>query len=103
MSENKTPTPHKHADLIHKWADDTSLKFQYKSRDENWRDCVIRPDWSTDLKYRINPEVIRYRVALLRGVFKNDVYITSDEDREKYLQGSTNFIKWLTDWKEVEI
>ena len=44
---------HKHADLIHAWAD--GAKIQYKSGD-GWWDCALPPEWYLHMEYRIKPE-----------------------------------------------
>lgn len=43
---------HKHADLIHAWAD--GAEIQAKS-DDVWLDCVY-PTWYSTSEYRIKPE-----------------------------------------------
>jgi len=44
---------HKHADLIHAWAD--GAQIQWKDRDEQWHD-MGEPLWSEKHEYRIKPE-----------------------------------------------
>jgi hypothetical protein len=43
---------HKHADLIHAWAD--GAKIQWRD-DDRWSDVRI-PNWLGDCEYRIKPE-----------------------------------------------
>ena len=54
---------HKHADLIHAWAD--GAQIQWKDRDEQWHD-MGEPLWSEKHEYRIKPEpkpdMVRYFV-----------------------------------------
>ena len=45
---------HKHADLIHAWAD--GAKIEYKNALNVWME-VDRPDWSSWVEYRIKPEL----------------------------------------------
>jgi len=51
---------HKHADLIHAWADGDQIQFFYNNQ---WLDSV-NPSWHKDHKYRIKPEpkpdIVRY-------------------------------------------
>lgn len=47
-------TRHKHADLIHAWAEGEKIEALYKS-DGTWVDVPV-PCWSPDLTYRIKPE-----------------------------------------------
>jgi hypothetical protein len=44
---------HKHADLIHAWAD--GAQIQIKEYDGNWLDIEM-PSWMDDVTYRIKPE-----------------------------------------------
>ena len=44
---------HKHADLIHAWAD--GAQIEYKNALNIWME-VDRPDWSSWVEYRIKPE-----------------------------------------------
>ena len=44
---------HKHADLIHAWADGAQL--QGRSKYVDWKD-VKDPSWNEDWQYRIKPE-----------------------------------------------
>ena len=54
---------HKHADLIHAWAD--GAQIQWKDRDGQWHD-MGEPLWSEKHEYRIKPEpkpdMVRYFV-----------------------------------------
>jgi hypothetical protein len=51
MSKKK---PHKHADLIHAWADGAEIQFKGL---EGWFDAC-NPDWLDDTEYRIKPKTI---------------------------------------------
>ena len=53
-------TPHKHAELIKKWAD-TGCQIQYKYPDcETWHDCNNnRPYWELDNEYRVKPTLVK--------------------------------------------
>src|SRR5574337_1787543 len=94
-------TPHKHAELIKKWADDTSLKIQYNLRGR-WID-ISPPSWTEEYNYRIKPEVIRYRVALLENERNHYVLTTTENAEAVRITTNTKFIKWITDWIEVEL
>lgn len=52
---NKQPTPHPHADLICKWANEGVRIQKYMSTVEDWRDDA-NPQWLPQCKYRIKPE-----------------------------------------------
>jgi len=44
---------HKHADLIHAWAE--GAQIEYRSALNDWTE-VDRPEWSSWVEYRIKPE-----------------------------------------------
>lgn len=45
---------HKHADLIHAWADGAQIQLRWKIDNANWEDCD--PAWTDLCEYRIKPE-----------------------------------------------
>jgi hypothetical protein len=45
---------HKHADLIHAWADGAKIQWRDPKDDERWSDIKI-PNWLEDCEYRIKP------------------------------------------------
>jgi len=45
--------PHKHAELIKRWAD--GKQIQFKNSTGNWRDVLGQPNWDND-ELRIKPE-----------------------------------------------
>jgi hypothetical protein len=45
---------HKHADLIHAWADGAKIQWRDPKDDERWSDIRI-PNWLEDCEYRIKP------------------------------------------------
>ena len=45
---------HKHADLIHAWADGAKIE-QYKVNLDEWHDVSSYPVWDERLHYRIKP------------------------------------------------
>ncbi len=93
------PTPRRHAELIKKWADDDSLVIQFKDKDGKWYDDIF-PTWEDCYNFRIKPETIRYRVALLKT---GTTVSVDDEKQMDYVSTGVLFKKWLTDWIEVEI
>jgi hypothetical protein len=95
-------SPHKHSELIKKWADDDSIVIQSKMPDGAWVDSSY-PCWNKTTEYRIKPETIRYRVALMYVGTCNYAQSVNDESEAAMLYTGKNFIKWLTDWIEVEI
>jgi len=48
---------HKHADLMIAYANDTTLKIQWRSNpDMEWSDLHQQPSWGTNNEYRIKPK-----------------------------------------------
>jgi len=45
---------HKHAELIHAWADGAQIQLRWKIDNANWEDCD--PAWTDLCEYRIKPE-----------------------------------------------
>jgi hypothetical protein len=92
--------PHKHRDLIIAWAN--GKEIQVNNGNNTW-DNLKNPSWYEETEYRIKPEVIRYRVALIT---KQTGYLALNADNsteEKDIENSYSFKKWLTDWIEVEV
>ena len=56
---------HKHADLIHAWAD--GAKIQYQNFDGSWSDS-INPTWEESVTYRIKPDLQKESVRALVNV-----------------------------------
>ena len=56
-----TNKPHKHAELIKKWADGAII--QWRNQDGRWYDVrANRPIWDEGIEYRVKPtKVIKYR------------------------------------------
>jgi len=47
--------PHKHAELIHKWADGAEIEFKDEA-DGKWKRPPGVPQWNEATEYRIKPE-----------------------------------------------
>lgn len=58
--ETMTNKPHKHAELIKKWAD-TGCQIQYNVHAlAIWIDCVRNnPSWEPDIEYRVKPTLVK--------------------------------------------
>jgi hypothetical protein len=63
---------HKHADLIHEWADGAQIQSR-NSIHEDWKDNRL-PVWAQDTMYRIKPEpkpdVVHELSIMLKGANK---------------------------------
>ena len=61
---------HKHADLIHAWADGAKIQWRDPKDDDCWSDIRI-PNWLEDCEYRIKPEpkpdVVKYLICGLKS------------------------------------
>lgn len=72
-------TPHKHAALIHAWAEGAEIQCKQKAHSNiaTWADCSESPKWSTEYEYRIKPQsVIRYGML---SCCKERIYISNKE------------------------
>jgi hypothetical protein len=95
-------TPHKHAEVIKAWAD--GAEIQYKDSVYCLWHTIPDPLWVETVEYRVKPETIKYRVALMRdiGGYYTNTY-NSGIPEEIIYSSYTHFVKWLTDWVEVEV
>lgn len=91
---------HKHADLIHAWADGAKIQSR-KVGVTDWRD-IHNPEWYKDFEYRIKPEekipVVRWLWAikwedtdLWRGL--ND-WFTDDEIKQTNYKEPLFKLEW---------
>lgn len=100
-------TPHKHAALIHAWADGAEIEYRI-SADSPWHAAPF-PAWNLNQEYRIKPRIKprieqrRYRVALFRSdrvAWTETVDTPAEAD---HTADHERFHSWLTDWVEYEI
>jgi len=84
---------HKHAELMIAYANDTTLKFQYRSNpDEEWSD-LSQPNWYPDFEYRIKPKTVtKYQVLYLMTEY-NQANVTSDYFFDEEDFNSAGYIK----------
>lgn len=80
------------------------IQFRDKEQQLKWHDCILQ-SWNFHLyDYRVKPEVLRYKVALMQ--YQHDtlaiVGCTTEPDR-KSMEEHHAFVRWLTDWQEVEV
>lgn len=97
-------TPHKWKDVIVAWSDGEAI--QYKAPcDTKWSpysgSFAVTPDFSNaKLEWRIKPVTVKYRLAMVEH---NNLVLVRTESSEKDVQNSWGFVKWITDWLEVEV
>lgn len=98
---------HKHYDLIVAWANGAEIQARetsYFADDDVWM-TTKTPTWCQTIEYRIKPKTIKYRTYLWKdhlghcGVYSCTEKQNIDNDYEY----SAEFIKWLSDWQEVEV
>lgn len=79
---------HKHADLIHAWAE--GVEIEYRNANGDWEDA--NPGWFENREYRIKPakKTIRFRNYLYKGQV---MVAYKDADNTE----------WIGDWQEVEV
>ncbi len=105
MSDQKYP----HDALVRAWLDGKTL--QYLDGDV-WIDIAGRDTadkmphlYRTGTDYRVKPVTVRYRVALFEPVGMAGSYsavATSSLVGERELRACDGFVRWLTDWTEVQ-
>lgn len=100
-----TNIPHKHAAVIHAWADGAQIQWCQRSTDK-WVDAKA-PQWHDCYQYRVKPEKKRGRVWV--GLFLNGTpgfpphpYSTCDHDTAMALAKVESFIKWIKEGEEFE-
>ena len=92
---------HKHAELIHAWADGQEIQL-WAGIDECWvRD--VSPSWDERLMYRVKPETIKYRVALMKAEAGPWVSVAYRKEHETALEAQAQFVRWLGEWEEVKV
>lgn len=92
--------PHKHAALIKAWAD--GAEIQFKNAAGHWTD-IKEPTWVNEAEYRIKPAIINYRVCLFHCNKKHWTNIADTMGEASNLEKSYGFVRWLTNWIEVEV
>lgn len=107
-------TPHKHAELIKKWADDPTLVIEYYDPNypqAGWR-WTSRPAWISTIEYRIKPTIVKREGWMLvkrhafpsspvgNGVYANSFVYTDERDVPARTGGFIDFIKIKVEWEE---
>ena len=86
-----------HSEFIKAWADGKKIQ-RWAGQINGWQDCPM-PNWAPEERYRLAPEIVHYRVALLKT--GSGHYYTSsvnDGPRAKSLESAPCFVRWVTDW-----
>ncbi|SOD41350.1 hypothetical protein [Nitrosovibrio sp. Nv4] len=97
-------TPHVHAVVIKAWADGAQIQIKERGK---WVDYRIdsAPHWVPAMEYRVKPETLRYRVALHKQIHFGGFFtgVVSNDDGAVVVEGCATFVRWLTNWVEVEV
>jgi hypothetical protein len=96
------PAHHKHQVFMDAFAAGKPVQFMSKFGTQQWvtmTTAAWSPSWCTDYEYRIKPEVVKYRLVLVK-MFGTTYEVYALSDGEDY---SGEFIRWLSDWQEVEV
>lgn len=97
--------PHKHAALIHEWADGAEIEY-WDDLANIWVSCPNNaPTWGGNNKYRVKPKVEqrRYRVALLQNDSNSWAGTAETIDEASRMYHAPTFVRWLSDWVEYEV
>ena len=97
----------KNHEVAMKWLNDDKAVLQ-------WRDPAFQegfqtitstgcPNFKPILEWRIKPEVLRYRVALMMNSSRSYIYLAYTASDEMFVKASDAFVKWVSDWQEVEV
>jgi hypothetical protein len=108
---------HKWYNEIVAWAEGKPIQLRYKTITNftEWKDfndeyAVMDFD-DVDLEFRVKPNIVKYRLYLdgLDGdIVDNIIMIVSSDDNSSKTaiaveSFNSSFIRWLTDWIELEI
>jgi hypothetical protein len=98
---------HKYADLLIAYANDSSLKFQYRLEDDVdvWVDSGAFPSFSARVQWRIKPTPKRAFVYMVKHTYSSHWYpqtFTYHDDAENARNVALSFNYTVTDIKEVE-
>jgi hypothetical protein len=97
---------HVHHDVICEWA--KGKQIQYEGPPEKWFDCPDNsPGWNTNIRYRVKPEVVRYR-NYRKTVWGIPMVCAITEGRKfqspEQIERMSDFIEWIhTEWQEYEV
>jgi hypothetical protein len=97
---------HKYADLLIAYANDTSLRFQYREDNgDEWVDSGASPSFNTRLQWRIKPTPKRAFVYMVMHAHSEYWYpqtFTTHADADNAREAVLSFNYTVTDIKELE-
>ena len=105
---------HPHDALIRDWLDGRVIQYRPAGSTDLWRD-MDAPDKVSKLphfysngptEYRRKPVTVRYRVALMNPLKigqRQHCFAVETVEAETLTATHKGFVRWLTDWTEVEV
>ena len=94
------------AEVVAAWADGAEIQYRRDDDEAAWQD-QSHPFLLYKLSWRVKPQTIRYRVGLMSGALGRYTLVVDDEGRANLTEAEVNsykdFVRWLTDWQEVEV
>jgi len=96
---------HKHCKEIKAWADGKEIQVcNVTEQEKKWRNYTdleaLTPNFnSLNYEWRIKPETLRYRVALMKSMTSSKHWVMAFEQDKT--ENDNDFVKWLTEWVEV--
>jgi hypothetical protein len=92
------------AEVVAAWADGAEIQSCAPRSEATWQDR-LNPVFMDNFSWRIKPQTIRYRVGISRSEENGVIYAVSVDNAadEECEQSYQHFIRWLTDWQEVEV
>lgn len=84
------PKRHKHADLIHAWAE--GAEIQFLNAPKQWVDTEGHPAWYEDHQYRIKPRLVKKWKWVFKSPCGQDHYVTQSHyaDEEEFYRVSSH-------------
>lgn len=107
-------TKHPHDALIRDWLDGHVIQYRPTGSDDPWLEMASAasarkmPHFYTDgtTEYRRKPVTVRYRVALMNPLKigqRQHCFAVETVEAETLTATHKGFVRWLTDWTEVEV
>jgi hypothetical protein len=95
---------HKHCEVIKSWAEGATIQY-FNRYSLKWTDVACNdPSWQENTEYRVKPEIKEFRLAKMRAESGSEcINLYFDRENEKSVARKPIFVKWLTDWQEVEV
>lgn len=84
MTQQTNPKRHKHADLIHAWAEGAEIEFLNES--DEWLYILGCPSWQEGRQYRIKPKLVKKWKWVIGHTRTGEMLVTEDyyQSEEKF-------------------